>query len=252
MPQIHLVDHIIPSFQKWLTPFESLHILTTVLSFLMAAGAWNKVWFPDPGMRCSAMTTGKNHRLRLLHGQLDHGSWWPYGLYHWSGSTPTHHVVFFWSLARAASFPRFLELTFFSTPSNTSSQVSESAWHMPVWPLKLNPTLKLPRHKFSHLPISWVLSHLLNTLLAYCNILVLTVSGIGTRDVLPTEPIPRLSRPTRLFSPHFALVSMFLPSLLVHIWSSCLSNNQNYIQAGLTHPKLVTYCWYMHPHWNIQ
>lgn len=143
MPQIHLVDHIIPSFQKWLTPFESLHILTTVLSFLMAAGAWNKVWFPDPGMRCSAMTTGKNHRLRLLHGQLDHGSWWPYGLYHWSGSTPTHHVVFFWSLARAASFPRFLELTFFSTPSNTSSQVSESAWHIPVFALEVESYTKI-------------------------------------------------------------------------------------------------------------
>lgn len=143
MPQIHLVDHIIPSFRKWLTPPESLHILTTVLSFLMAAGAWNEVRFPDSGMRCSAMTTGKKHRPWLLPGQLDHGSWWPHGLYHWSGSTPTCHVVFFWFLAQAASFPRFWALTFFSTPSNTSSQVSESAWHLPVFSLEAGSYTKI-------------------------------------------------------------------------------------------------------------
>lgn len=73
MPQIHLVDHIIPSFRKWLTPPESLHILTTVLSFLMAAGAWNEVRFPDSGMRCSAMTTGK--KAQALASSRPVGPW---------------------------------------------------------------------------------------------------------------------------------------------------------------------------------
>lgn len=35
------------------------------------------------------------------------------------------------------------ELTFFSTPSNTSSQVSESAWHLPVFSLEAGSYTKI-------------------------------------------------------------------------------------------------------------
>lgn len=80
---IHLLDHTMPNSQERLIPPKSLHIQTTGPVFLMADGAWNALRFPHPGMRCSALTTGKKHRPGLPHGQLDHGSWgppWPVSL----------------------------------------------------------------------------------------------------------------------------------------------------------------------------
>lgn len=167
MPQIHLVDHIIPSFRKWLTPPESLHILTTVLSFLMAAGAWNEVRFPDSGMRCSAMTTGKKHRPWLLPGQLDHGSWCDPTVCTTEVAALLHAMLYF-----SDSWPK--QLHFLGSERSLSSPlhpIPPLKWvSLPgtcqFSPLKLDPILKLSRHKFSPLPISWVLSHLLNTLLA--------------------------------------------------------------------------------------
>lgn len=89
---IHLLDHNIPSFQDKQTTAEILHIRTVGPSFLMGAGAWNELRFPDPGTRFSAITTGRKHRPRLLCGQSTVKAGDPHGLYHLCGRTPRHPV----------------------------------------------------------------------------------------------------------------------------------------------------------------
>lgn len=194
----------------------------------MGARAWNQV-FPDPGMRYSAkwMAAGSGPSIFIVNSTME------------ADAKVTQEA---WTTEVAASSHPML---CFSDPLPEQLHFlgSESSLPSPLHPQHLFPHERLPSspwiwifyqsyqvswNKSCHLPGSWMPSHPLNTLPAYCNILDSWLRELGLRKFCPMElhgdhrVFGQDQRSSIfIFSPLPDLVSRFLFISLVHTGDLC-------------------------------